>query len=134
MTSPDDVRADPSIQRLLERMPTEVAESFTEPQLSYLRIALGARQWGKHKVDLRGTLGLGRWRYYFVFVAGRNVRHDVRQGQLGLLVNTFVISVLIFCAIGAALLLLYLIKSALGIDIFSDYSFGVWSWFKQLFG
>ncbi len=39
MTSPDDVRADPSIQRLLERMPTEVADSFTEPQLSYLRIA-----------------------------------------------------------------------------------------------
>lgn len=133
MTEPEEIRGDPSVQRLLERMPADVADSFTEPQLAHLRVALGARQWGKHKVDIRGTMGLGRWRYYFVVVAGRNVRHDARRGQLGLLLNAFVISVLIFCALGAALLLLYLIKSALGIDIFADYSFGVWSWFKQLF-
>jgi hypothetical protein len=28
-------------------------------------------------------------------------------------------------------LVLYLIKSALGIDIFKDYSFGIWDWFRH---
>lgn len=130
----DDLRTDPHMRKLLERMPADVAASFTEPQLAQLRVALGARQWGKHRIDMRGTVGLGRWRYYFVVVAGRNVRHDSRQGQLGLFWSAFALSVLIFCGLAAILLLLYLIKSALGIDIFSDYSFGVWSWFKQLFG
>lgn len=132
MTESGDIRLDPAVKRMLARMPEDVANSFTEPQLAHLRVALGARQWGKHKLDLRGTLGFGRWRYYFVVVAGRNVRYDARQGQLGLLLNAFLISVLIFCCVGAALLLLYLIKSALGIDIFSDYSLGIWSWFTQL--
>jgi hypothetical protein len=32
----------------------------------------------------------------------------------------------------AGLLLLYLVKSALGIDLFDGYSFGIWHWFKSL--
>jgi len=28
---------------------------------------------------------------------------------------------------------LYLLKSALGIDVFADYSFGLWDWFVHLF-
>jgi len=28
------------------------------------------------------------------------------------------------------ILVLYLIKSAMGIDIFPDFSFGIWSWFQ----
>jgi hypothetical protein len=134
MTAPnaDDIRQDPAVQKLLERMPPEVQLSFTETQLSYLRVALGARQWGKHKLDLRGTLGVGNWRYYYVLVAGRNKRSELRSHKTSLLVKAVVISVLLVLCTAFGLLLLYLLKSALGIDLFSDYSLGIWSWFKEL--
>ncbi len=128
----DDIRQDPAIQKLLERMPSEVQQSFTEAQLSYLRVALGARQWGKHKLDLRGTLGLGSWRYYYVLVAGRNKRSEHRSHKAGLLVKAVLVSVLLIISTALGLLLLYLLKSALGIDLFSDFSLGIWGWFKEL--
>lgn len=129
---PDDIRKDPAIIKLLARMPAEVKDSFTEQQLAELRVALGARQWGKHKVDVRGTLGLGRWRYYYVFVAGRNLRDGQRQGQLGLLMQAVLLSLLLVASAMLGLLLLYLLKSALGIDLFDGYSLGIWHWFKAL--
>ena len=55
MQPTEDIRSDETIAKLLSKMPDEVSSSFTEPQLSQLRLVLGARQWGKHKVDLRGT-------------------------------------------------------------------------------
>ena len=130
----DDIRQDPAIQKLLDRMPVDMQQSFTETQLSYLRVALGARQWGKHKVDLRGTLGLGRWRYYYVLVAGRNIRGSQRSEhhsyKAGLLVKAVLVSVLLVISMALGLLLLYLLKSALGIDLFADFSLGIWGWFK----
>ena len=128
----DDIRQDPAIQKLLERMPDEMQQSFSEAQLSYLRVALGARQWGKHKVDLRGTLGLGSWRYYYVLVAGRNKRSEHRSHKAGLLVKAVLVSVLLVISTALGLLLLYLLKSALGIDLFADFSLGIWGWFKEL--
>ncbi|TXH98501.1 MAG: 3-phosphoshikimate 1-carboxyvinyltransferase [Rheinheimera sp.] len=128
----DDIRQDPAIQKLLERMPDEMQQSFSEAQLSYLRVALGARQWGKHKVDLRGTLGLGSWRYYYVLVAGRNKRSEHRSHKAGLLVKAVLISILLIISTLLGLLLLYLLKSALGIDLFADFSLGIWGWFKEL--
>lgn len=128
----DDIRHDPAIEKLLERMPVEMQQSFTEGQLSYLRVALGARQWGKHKIDLRGTLGLGSWRYYYVLVAGRNKRSEHRSHKAGLLVQAVLISILLIISTMLGLLLVYLLKSALGIDLFEDFSLGIWSWFKAL--
>ncbi len=128
----DDIRQDPAIAKLLERMPPDVQHSFTETQLSYLRVALGARQWGKHKLDLRGTVGLGRWRYYYLLVAGRNKRTEHRRHKAGLLVKAVLISLLLVVSTMFGLLLLYLLKSALGIDLFSDFSLGIWHWFKAL--
>ena len=130
----DDIRQDPAVQKLLERMPSEVQQSFTEAQLSYLRVALGARQWGKHQLDLRGTLRIFHWRYYYVVVAGRNLRDGQRsQQQLSRLMLAVIISLLLICSAGLGLLVLYLLKSALGIDLFDGFSLGIWSWFKTLF-
>lgn len=128
----DDIRQDPAIVKLLERMPVDIQQSFTETQLSYLRVALGARQWGKHKLDLRGTLGLGSWRYYYVLVAGRNKRSEHRSHKAGLLVKAVLLSALLVVSSVLGLLVLYLLKSALGIDLFSDFSLGIWDWFKAL--
>ena len=36
-------------------------------------------------------------------------------------------------ATACAVLVLYLIKSALGIDMIEGFSFGVWGWFQQTF-
>lgn len=128
----DDIRQDPAVQKLLERMPSEVQQSFTEAQLSYLRVALGARQWGKHKLDVRGTLGVGSWRYYYVLVAGRNKRSQYRQHKAGMLVKAVLISVLLIVSTLLGLFVLYLVKSALGIDLFTDFSLGIWGWFQSL--
>lgn len=129
-----DIRQDPGLQKLLSRMPAEVGVSFTEQQLSHLRVALGARQWGKHQLDFRGTLRIFHWRYYYVFVAGRNIRDGQRsQQQLSRLMLAMIISMLLILSAGVGLLVLYLVKSALGIDLFDGFSLGIWSWFKALF-
>ena len=132
MQPTEDIRSDETIAKLLSKMPDEVSSSFTEPQLSQLRLVLGARQWGKHKVDLRGTFGIGRTRYYYVFVAGRNIRHYQRPGQVGRLMLASFIALALIGASIVGLLLLYLLRSALGIDIFGDFSLGIWHWFKSL--
>jgi hypothetical protein len=132
--SATDIRQDPGLQKLLSRMPSDVANSFTEQQLAHLRVALGARQWGKHQIDLRGTLKLFHWRYYYVVVAGRNLRDGSRsQQQLSRLMLALVISMLLVVSAALGLLVLYLLKSALGIDLFDGFSLGIWSWFKTLF-
>ena len=40
--------------------------------------------------------------------------------------------VLTFCTL-VGILVLYLIKSALGIDLIPGFSFGVWDWFNEEF-
>ncbi|MDC7715697.1 hypothetical protein PQU95_00495 [Vogesella sp. DC21W] len=131
---PSDIRRDPSIQHLLGRMPQDVADTFTEAQLASLRLALGARSWGRHAVDIRGTVVFWRWRYYYVFLLGRNRRELTRrEKQLSLLLQAVFLSVLLLVSTLLGLLVLYLVKSALGIDLFPGFSLGIWSWFKQQF-
>ncbi len=131
---PSDIRRDPSIQHLLGRMPQEIADTFTEAQLASLRLALGARSWGRHAVDIRGTVVFWRWRYYYVFLLGRNRRELTRrEKQLSLLLQAVFLSVLLLLSTLLGLLVLYLVKSALGIDLFPGFSLGIWSWFKQQF-
>ncbi|WP_158894341.1 MULTISPECIES: 3-phosphoshikimate 1-carboxyvinyltransferase [unclassified Pseudomonas] len=127
-------RHDPFIAGLKERLPEALRESFTDEQLEALKLAFGTRSWGKHSVDLRGTVKFWHRRYYFVFLAGRNYRQLSRLEQdLSLLGKATVLAVILLACGLVGLLLLYLLKSALGIDIFPDYSFGVWTWFKGLF-
>jgi len=129
------IHDDPAIRELLSRMPNAVADSFNEEQLSHLLTAIGARSWGKHRVDVRGTFKIPfyRWRFYYVLLLGKNHRGLTRkEKQLSLLTSTLVLSLfLILCSLGG-LLLIYLVKSALGIDVFPGFSLGIWTWFKGL--
>lgn len=126
----------PAIKKLLSRMPEEVANSFTEEQLTHLLTAIGSREWGKHKIDFRGTFKLPfyQWRFYYVLLAGKNFRELSRQEKRMSIIITAIASslFLMFCA-GLGLLILYLIKSALGIDLFPNFSLGIWGWFKETF-
>ena len=129
-----NLKQDPAIRSLLERMPKNIQSTFTDEQLAYLKVAIGARQWGNHTVDCRGVVKLFKYRYYYVFLAGRNRRElSAKELKLAKLAQALVLSSIVTIIILLILLLSYLVKSALGIDVFAGYSFGVWSWFKELF-
>lgn len=123
---------DPFIKGLKERLPEDIRESFSAEQLNALQVAFGARQWGRHSVDLRGTVKLWRWRYYFVLLAGRNKRDLSRaQQELSLTAKAVGVSIFLLVSLALGLLFLYLLKSALGINLFSGFSLGLWDWFKS---
>ncbi|WP_421132324.1 hypothetical protein [Alteromonas sp. A079] len=127
---------DPAVKSLLKRMDPNIANSFTIEQLVALRRVVGLRGGRLHSVDVRATVKLPflPWSFYAVFVAGKN-RRDLSQGEKNIAVGMFLLiitlSLLIVCLIG--LLVVYLLKSWLGINIFESYSFGVWDWFKNLY-
>jgi len=75
-----DVRQDPVIAGLLERMPDKIAAAFSDEQLFNLKNALGANRGRRHRVDIRGTLSWwpGR-RWYYVLLAGPDRRRDHRS-------------------------------------------------------
>lgn len=125
----------PSLKQLLSRMPKEVASSFNEQQLTHLVTAIGARKWGKHSVDWRGTFRLPfvKQRFYYVLLLGRNFRQLSRQEkQLTLIATASITALFMLACTLLGLVVLYLIKSALGIDLIEGYSLGLWEWFKSL--
>ena len=130
------IKDEPTIKDLLEKMPISVAESFNEEQLTHLLTVLGSKKWGKHAIDLRGTFKIPfyKWRFYYVFLTGKNHRDLSRtEKDISLMSKALFVSLFILLSTLIGLLVLYLIKSALGIDIFPNFSFGVWGWFKSLF-
>lgn len=128
----NDIKTDPVITRLLERMPDKVADSFSEEQLAYLRNAIGAREWGRHKVDLRGTIKFFKWRYYYVVLAGRNRRTlSEKERRIAVLMNAVLITSFVSFSTLVGLVVLYLVKSALGINLIEGWSLGLWVWFND---
>ncbi len=55
-----------------QRIPRQVADSFTDQQRAAIRTAFGGERWDGHTVDLRGRVPLLAW--YFAFVAGPDKR------------------------------------------------------------
>jgi hypothetical protein len=115
-------------------LPQETASAFTDTQLQHIKIAVGSGQYRKHKVDLRGTLPIPftKYRMYFVLLMGRNLRELNRREKSLALVALLILtsSFLLLCALGGAVML-YLIKSALGINLLEGYSLGLWDWFSK---
>lgn len=131
-TKIDNIHQDPVITRLLEKMPKKIADSFDEEQLSHLRNAIGAREWGRHKVDLRGTVKVFKWRYYYVILAGRNRRSlSDKELKMARLLSVSLLAGFTFLSLILGLLALYLLKSALGINLFEGWSLGLWNWLKN---
>lgn len=127
-----NIKRDPFIIGLLKRIPREVSGTFTEEQLLSLKIALGARQWGVHPIDIRGTVGFWLWRYYYVFLVGKARR--VLSGKEQRVLRMAEAAFIFFFLTGSALfglLILYILKSALGIDLIPGHSTGLWGWFKE---
>ncbi|MBT1443344.1 hypothetical protein KJI95_02215 [Shewanella sp. JM162201] len=118
-------------QRLLDKLPPALADSYSEEQIEGIRILLGDRTWGKHSIDSRGSFAIPffRWRFYWVFLFGRNRRAYSRTERH--------LSLVMMLAMGAGFILLclllglfglYLLKSWLGIDLLPGSSLGLWDW------
>jgi hypothetical protein len=121
---------------LLNGMDKETVDSFTPKQLSALKASVNKKQWRSHSLDFRPTLGLPLipWNFYMVFQFGVNKR-DLSASERFMAVSMLLLVVFIIglTIIGLIFLLLYLVKSALGIDIFPNESMGIWDEFKRLF-
>ena len=51
----DSIRDDSFSIKLLEKIPKDKHDIFTDEHLLVLKAALGARSWGRHAIDLRWT-------------------------------------------------------------------------------
>ena len=95
--------------------------------LSYKQTGLPALL-GKRK-----SVSIFNKRYFFVFLLGRDFRQQLRsESPIALFIMTLLTSLGVMSLFSLAVITLYLIKSALGIDIFHNFSFGIWDWFKEL--
>jgi len=128
-----DIRQEPAIQNLLSRMPQKVVDSFSDIQLIHLKTAIGSRSWAKHPVDLRGTITypFARWHFYYVFLLGRNRRNlSNREQRISAFMTALFILTLLILSSALGLLILYLAKSFMGIDLFPGFSLGIWDYVK----
>ena len=134
MEDKTNIRNDPFVKGMLERLPSNQRESFSDDQLMSLKIALGARTWHVHPVDLRWSMKIWKRSYYFVGIVGVNQRPlSRRQQELAMTGKVLVLTGIIAFSTLLGLLLLYLLKSAAGLNILPGFSFGIWDWFKGLF-
>lgn len=130
------IRQDPLIEKVLTRSPSHIADSFSNEQLHAIKQALGPNTWGGHFLDSRGTFKFPfiKWRFYYVLLLGKNKRaYTRREKNLSMLMMFASICAFVLFSLIIGLLMLYLIKSALRIDLFPETSLGIWDSFKILF-
>ncbi|MGR6833057.1 hypothetical protein [Aliivibrio wodanis] len=111
-----------------------VTDSLSETQKRSVEHALIATGLGtNNRVDIRKSISIFNKRYFFVLLLGRDYRQQLRkESPFALFMLTLLIAIGILSVFGLAIFALYLIKSAMGIDIFHNFSFGLWDWFKSL--
>lgn len=124
------------VNNLLASMDETVAASFSFKQRKALGACLNTREWGEHKLDFRPTIAvpLLPWSFYFVFLAGVNKRAITPAERVA---SFFMLFISLFCLLMivtiCGLVLLYLVKSWLGIDLLSSESLGLWDTFNDAF-
>jgi hypothetical protein len=117
----------------------EVLDEQTQAQLSpeqkqdienaIVSVTLSSR----HRIDIRKSFPFFGTRYFMVFLLGRDLRKRLRkESALTRVVMTFLILFGVLFATLCVLLTLYMIKSALGIDLIHDYHVGIWDWWLSL--
>ena len=129
------IRKDPDIMSFLSHLPQETASVLTDTQLSHIKVAIGSGQYRKHKVDIRGTFPVLFFpsRIYFVFLMGRNIRSLSRQEKNIAFTSMLLLTTLfLMFSTMLGLVIVYIIKSALGINLLEGYSLGLWDWIKSV--
>jgi hypothetical protein len=96
---------------------------------------VGLRNGRLHSVDARTTVKLPflPWTFYLVFLAGKNRRslsNSEKSAATGMLLLLITCFFMLFTV--AVMLVLYLLKSWLGINLFENFSLGLSAWFDSL--
>lgn len=119
-----------AIERFYQALDEETAASLTPAQKTALEDAvLAITLTTRQRIDIRRTVSFFGRRYFYVLLVGRDRRRmPRRESTLGrLAISVLVVFWLLFCAV-SIFITLYLIKSALGIDIFKNFHVGIWTW------
>jgi hypothetical protein len=125
-----------TVNQLLSGMEKSVADSFTEEQRKALQKSITNQDWHQHNIDFRPTLALPflPWSFYLVFLVGINRRGLLPAERfIAFTMLLFIIFIIGLLIIGCAFVLIYLLKSWLGIDLFPNESLGIWDQFKSYF-
>ena len=118
---------DPFQELFFSRIPAEIAQSFSPAQLEAVKLAFGARSPGAHALDLRFSVPLGGRSWYVVLLAGQVRRLSPRRTlkrlfrSLWSMANAAVATAMVLVAMFALLIVLYVGKRALGIDVFRGF-------------
>jgi hypothetical protein len=125
-----------TVKKLLSGMEKSVADSFTYEQRKALQKSITTQDWRQHNVDFRPTLALPflPWSFYLVFLVGVNRRGLLPAERfIAFTMLLFIVFIIGLLVVGCAFVLLYLLKSWLGIDLFPNESLGIWDKFKSYF-
>lgn len=127
--SPPGADRHPAFSRLMAALPKDVRDSLTPYQLAAISDAVKP-QTAPHLIHFRVSLPFFGRRYYLTFYFGRERRNIQRlrnEGQIDIRLTSAVIAIaagLVACAVIATVaIVLYLLKSALGIDLTDGPSF-----------
>lgn len=114
-------------QHVMSRIDQNVFKTLNLVQLEAIRSAISANApYKKHPIDIRITIPFFFMKFYLVVLIGKDRRLATRDKEKSRIENTKALSWLVSAYIGASLLIpllilvLYLVKSALGIDIFPE--------------
>jgi len=119
------IKHDSYIKSILRNMPSDQRDSFSDEQLIALKRALIARE--RHSlIHLGGRVKIGK-RYYAYKLrisaesnAAKKARRTIfTSNRIG---NLLVVLLLLMATMG----LLYILKSAMGINIFDSMSMNIW--------
>ncbi|AOR63757.1 hypothetical protein [Pectobacterium wasabiae] len=122
------------IERFYEALDGKTDTELTsEQRLAVEQAVLSITASSMHWVDVRKSFPFLNRRYYFVFLFGLDHRKRPRKEStlFRILLTALILLIGLFCTF-ATLLTLYMIKSALGIDIFPQFHLGIWDWWLSL--
>ena len=112
-----------AFERLADRMPPDVADSFSSEQREAIKAALILPQPSAHKIDIRHLFSILGQSYYMVFLLGKDRRAQRRlratqqqqeSSGLGHVVSTGVATTLVAAALISSS---YLVASTFRIDL-----------------
>ena len=123
----------PVIERFYTHLDETIAQGLTPDQKEGVENAiLASTLASRHQIDIRRSFPFFSKRYYLV---GRDLRRQHRQeSTLSRMLLTFLLLIAVLFVTCCILLTLYMIKSALGIDVFQNFHVGIWDWWLSLKG
>lgn len=118
----------PAFDRMMANVPEEITQTFSDQQLVALSLASIPRV-SPHVIDYRVSIPFFGKRYYLTVLAGRERRSRARLAREGQLMSgqvarldATVLGVALAFGLIALAFGLYIVKSALGIDLFEGNS------------